>query len=418
MARILVYTSPARGHIYPLVPTLLELQRRGHQVAVRTMAAEVERLRGMGMAAAAMAPAIEARELDDWKARNPPAALLAACRTFVERAQHELDDVAQAIRQERPELLLVDINSWGAAAAAEASGLPWAVFAPYLLPLRAPGIPPWGLGLAPMRGLLGRLRDAVAWRVVGALYDRVLPALNAVRRRAGVAAWDSVTRFATNPPCVLSLTAEPFEYARAWPANIHLVGPGIWEPPANVTPPASGEKPLILVTCSTEFQDDGRIVETALAALASEPVTVVATTASIPAERFTAPANAQLHQFLPHGPLLARAACVVCHGGMGITQKALAAGVPVCVVPFGRDQLEVARHVEQAGAGTQLAPKRLTPERLRAAVQAAMRCTAGARAVAGGFRRAGGAPAAAQVLERLLPAPGRAGSEASPASAV
>jgi hypothetical protein len=39
---------------------------------------------------------------------------------------------------------------------------------------------------------------------------------------------------------------------------------------------------------------------------------------------------------------------------MGITQKALAAGVPVCVIPFGRDQLEVARHVEIAGAGTRV----------------------------------------------------------------
>ena len=41
-------------------------------------------------------------------------------------------------------------------------------------------------------------------------------------------------------------------------------------------------------------------------------------------------------------PILEIAACVVCHGGMGITQKALAAGVPVCAVPFGRDQPEVA----------------------------------------------------------------------------
>jgi hypothetical protein len=36
---------------------------------------------------------------------------------------------------------------------------------------------------------------------------------------------------------------------------------------------------------------------------------------------------------------------------MGATQKALAHGVPVCAVPFGRDQLEVARRVEVAAAG-------------------------------------------------------------------
>ena len=35
---------------------------------------------------------------------------------------------------------------------------------------------------------------------------------------------------------------------------------------------------------------------------------------------------------------------------MGITQKALAAGVPVCAVPFGRDQFEVARRVSKGEA--------------------------------------------------------------------
>jgi UDP:flavonoid glycosyltransferase YjiC (YdhE family) len=46
---------------------------------------------------------------------------------------------------------------------------------------------------------------------------------------------------------------------------------------------------------------------------------------------------------------------------MGSTQKALAHGVPVCVVPFGRDQLEVARRVEVAEAGTRLSARRLGP---------------------------------------------------------
>ena len=30
MTRYLVYTTPGRGHLYPIMPTLLELQRRGH----------------------------------------------------------------------------------------------------------------------------------------------------------------------------------------------------------------------------------------------------------------------------------------------------------------------------------------------------------------------------------------------------
>ena len=114
------------------------------------------------------------------------------------------------------------------------------------------------------------------------------------------------------------------------------------------------------------------------------------------------PANARVRRFVPHGPILDRAACAITHGGMGATQKALARGVPVCAVPFGRDQFEVARRVEVAGAGARLPAKRLSPKRLRAAVKEAIRCEPGARRIAASYRKAGGPVAAADALEELI----------------
>lgn len=108
------------------------------------------------------------------------------------------------------------------------------------------------------------------------------------------------------------------------------------------------------MTVSTVFQDDAKLIQVALDALADEPYDVVVTTASIDPKSFRTPANAHVLRFVPHSLVLRKAAAVVCHGGMGITQKSLLAGVPVCIVPFGRDQLEVARRVELAGAGTRL----------------------------------------------------------------
>ena len=49
MTRYLAYTSPARGHLYPLVQTLLELRGRGHDVHVRTLASEVAALDRLGL---------------------------------------------------------------------------------------------------------------------------------------------------------------------------------------------------------------------------------------------------------------------------------------------------------------------------------------------------------------------------------
>ncbi len=126
------------------------------------------------------------------------------------------------------------------------------------------------------------------------------------------------------------------------------------------------------------------------------------TTAGVDPSPFAPPPNARVERFVPHGPIVEQAACVVCHGGMGITHKALASGVPVCVVPFGRDQFDVARHVEVADAGTRLPAGRLRPDRLRAAVRKAMTKRAGAERIASAFAAAGGPKAAVDALEELL----------------
>jgi UDP:flavonoid glycosyltransferase YjiC (YdhE family) len=128
------------------------------------------------------------------------------------------------------------------------------------------------------------------------------------------------------------------------------------------------------------------------------------------------PANARVERFVAHSPILERAACAITHGGAGATQKALAHGVPVCVVPFGRDQLEVARRAELAGAGTRLPARRLTVKRLRAKVREAMEKRGGAWRVADGFARAGGSVSAADAFEQLA-GHARAGSSALDLSA-
>ncbi len=399
--RVLAYTSPARGHLYPITPVLDELHRRGHEVALRTLGSQVELMRARGFDAAPIDPAIERIEPDDYLGRTPLAAQKRSVRVICRRAEHDAADLRRAIAEVRPDALLVDFGSWGALAVAEAWGGRWASWCPYPLPLPSRDAPPFGPGLRPARGALGRLRDAAIRPLAfGALERIVAPRVNEVRERIGLPPVGGAREMFSALPLLLYTTAEPFEYPRSdWPANVRLIGPCDWDPPSE--PPAwlsSIDRPLVVVTTSSEFQDDGRLVRCALEALADEPVHVVATLPSIDVAGFDAPANAHVLPFVPHGPILDRAVCAITHGGMGATQKALARGVPVCAVPFGRDQFEVARRVEVAGAGTRLVARRLSPSRLRAAVREATSRADGARRIAESFRAAGGAPAAVDAL--------------------
>lgn len=113
MSRILAYTTPARGHLYPLTSILLELQTRGHDIRVRTLASEVAAMRDLGFGARPVDERVAAIELRDWRHRSPQKALAASVQTFVDRAQFDAADLQRAIAEEDPAAVLVDINAWG-----------------------------------------------------------------------------------------------------------------------------------------------------------------------------------------------------------------------------------------------------------------------------------------------------------------
>ncbi|HYM45566.1 MAG TPA: nucleotide disphospho-sugar-binding domain-containing protein [Solirubrobacteraceae bacterium] len=402
--KVLAYTSPARGHLYPIVPIMAELTERGHRTSACTLSCELGHLAQMGIEGWAIAPAVERIQIEDWRERSLRRAGLSVLKTFTERAGGEAPDLGRAIDRCDPDVVLVDVNCWGAATVAEASGLPWAVYSPYLLPLLSRDAPPFGLGLPPMDGPIGAVRDAIVGRVLSASFDRaVMPTINTLRAQHGLPALDRYSDLLERPSLLLALTVEGFEYPRGdWPANVRMVGAVNWAPP--LPTPAwlvDLKDPLVLVTCSTERQRDERLVRVALEALPAAGMSVIATTAAHDPRAFDAPPGSRVVRFVPHETVLERAACVVCHGGMGITQKALTTGVPVVVVPCGRDQLDTARRVEFAKAGVRLSPRRLTPARLADAVRTAIERRAGAQRVSRAYAAAGGQAAAADAIEAL-----------------
>lgn len=77
-----------------------------------------------------------------------------------------------------------------------------------------------------------------------------------------------------------------------------------------------------------------------------------------PAVVGTPPSNVRVERWVDQNEVLTTATAVVCHGGGGTTVGALAAGVPLVVVPlFSSDQYINARRVAASGAGVNVAPQ-------------------------------------------------------------
>ena len=137
-------------------------------------------------------------------------------------------------------------------------------------------VPVW----RPRAARAGRIRDALLRPLLSGVMNKAsLPALNATRASIGARPFTIADEMFNVAPLLLYMTAEPFEYPRSdWPAAVRMVGPCCWEPPGEPPPWLDDiTRPLVLVTTSSEFQDDGRLVRTALDALADEDVQVVAT---------------------------------------------------------------------------------------------------------------------------------------------
>ena len=126
MTRFLIYTSPAAGHVFPLVPGLLELQRRGHHVHLRTAPDLLDTVRAAGLEASPVSDDVVDIPVTDYRADSDNARLHHGQTDLIARGRYDGPDLADAIASVRPEVVLVDSIAYGALSTAEASGLPTA----------------------------------------------------------------------------------------------------------------------------------------------------------------------------------------------------------------------------------------------------------------------------------------------------
>lgn len=198
-----------------------------------------------------------------------------------------------------------------------------------------------------------------SWCVVNSTYvlDPLTLAADCTPR-----AYPLLARFAAllvEAPLALHATDALLDGDRALPPRHHYVGPMFWEPPGTV-PPWLDEPgdPWVLISLSTLAQDDVPIARFALAALAERRFRVLVTLGSHDAaELGPLPPNARVESFVPHSAVFPRCALLVGHAGHGTTMKAISYGVPMVLVPWGRDQPGVAARAATVGVA-EVVPRR------------------------------------------------------------
>ncbi len=357
--RILLGAFGDPGHAFPMIALGRALAARGHDVTLQTWErwrtpVEAEHL--------AFAPApeynvfpISAQPLD-----------------FYEAVVYATRDTLPLVHDLRPDIVVHDILTLGPALAGELAGIPRATLIPHVYPEAGPGFPIYSFGARLPRTALGRCFWERAHLPVHRGLDSGRLALNRTREQVGLPPLSHV-HGGTSRELALVATFPQLEYPRTWPSHAHIVGPLMWEPPAEEVRLPPGDDPLVLVAPSTSQDPDHRLLHAALRGLADAPVRVLATwNRRLPSRPLPVPDNALLVDWVSYARTMPLCDIVVCHAGHGTVARALSCGCAVVACPVAGDMNENAARVSWAGVGVRLPRRFISPRPLRLAVEHAL----------------------------------------------
>jgi UDP:flavonoid glycosyltransferase YjiC (YdhE family) len=202
-------------------------------------------------------------------------------------------------------------------------------------------------------------------------------------------------------PMALATTYPEFGTAKEVPAHVHFVGP-IREPVAEAPwPRRFPERPFVLVSLSSVFQEQDATLRNICEALAPLPIEGLVTTGrGISPEMLPISGGLEARPFVPHDAVLPYVDLVVTHGGLGTAMFSAGVGAPMLVLPNGRDQDDNAERVVSMRLGRALSPE-AKPSIIAEAVATMLGDTdlrANCRAFAGRVHRFGDLPRAADLV--------------------
>jgi len=390
MSSYLITCTPAHGHVLPLLQIARLLVDRGDDVRFLTSIRYADRVAAAGATFVPLPPEADV-DLDDADAAFPerqgltgPAALrFDMSNLFSRPGAAQLAAVSAEIASGTVDAVLSEPLFVGCALLQllpRDERPPVIVLGIFPLGARSRDTAPFGLGVTPMPGPIGRLRNAalrlVAERVIFGAVQKEADAM--AERETGRRLGGFVLDWPGRADAYVQFTVPEFEYPRPdLPDSVHFAGPLVPEPAAVDLPDwwsdLDGSRPIVHVTQGTIANSDfTQLVLPTVTALAASDVLVVVSTGGRAVDALPAdlPANVRVAEYLPYDRLLPRVDVLVTNGGYGGVQQALAHGVPVVVAGQTEDKVEVSARVGWSGAGVNLRATTVAPDRVRSAVEA------------------------------------------------
>ncbi|KST63755.1 hypothetical protein BC008_14840 [Mastigocoleus testarum BC008] len=386
---MLIATTPASGHVNPMVTFARELVNRGHEVWWYTGKVFQPKIEKLGANYQPMQKAYDFGGMSREKAfpqtkglKGISAFIKSMKSIFIEQAPKQMEDILKILEDFPADLLVGDDMCYGLGFVHEKTGIPLVNISNSIYIYNSKDTAPIGLGLPPDNSLLGQIRNIFLNFFNDHIGQRELKTYtNLTRASIGLPQINkSVLESISQPPNLYLLGTVPeFEYPRSdLYEHAHFVGPFISPPTEDFKPPVwwnelNSNRPIVLVTQGTISNHDlNDLILVTIKALADEDVLVIATTGGTPVENIkldSLPDNVRVEQFVPYHFLMPYVDVMVTNGGYGGVQLALSNGVPVIVAGTSEEKAEIATRVAWAGVGINLNTGTPSEKEIRSAIK-------------------------------------------------
>ncbi|MFG1464863.1 nucleotide disphospho-sugar-binding domain-containing protein [Xanthobacter sp. DSM 24535] len=184
-----------------------------------------------------------------------------------------------------------------------------------------------------------------------------LPMLNRARGELGLAAFDDILELFDRPERLLLAISAAFDFsADRLPKNVRYIGPLLdgsdWAKSWIAPWPHGSDRARALVSFSTTDQSQTDALQRTVDAMAAIDMDGVATIGpALEGANLRVPRNVTIVSSAPHDAVMKEVSFVVTHGGHGTVSRALSHGLPLLIMPMGRDQSDIASRVEVHRAG-------------------------------------------------------------------
>ena len=390
MLSILIATFPAHGHVTPLLGVAESLVARGDRVRFLTGARFAGVVEATGAEYLPLPAEADFDDRQDLRELFPERTGLKGAKSiafdvenvFVRPGRAQYEAVMAAHAAQPADVVLADPALIGAALLLghRIGTRPHVVVCGVVpLTLASRDTAPYGMGLTPLRGPVGRLRNAVlsavAARTVFPGAERVADQVH--RQVHGSPLSFPVLDWPRHADAIVQFTVPEFEYPRSdAPAALSFAGPISATGSRAPLPPwwgdLDGSRTIVHVTQGTIANRDYRqVIAPTLEALAGDDeILIVASTGGRPVDTLPPlPPNARAAEYLPYDQLLPQTGVYVTNGGYGGVQYALRYGVPIVTSSGQEDKPEVAGRVAWSGVGRRINSETPTPAAIRKAVR-------------------------------------------------